>query len=162
MKNRLKVLRAERDWSQEDLARQLEARFRALSDRAGDTRARLQMLRETIAWSLEHLSPTEHRLFERVSQFADGFDRAAVEAVCAGEGLEVEDMAASLSRLVEASLVHCVAETSEDEGPRFAVSRTLRDVAGEVGDVLQVVREAGGTAAAGPGTPACCAPGSCP
>lgn len=119
----------------EQIASQLESRFRALLERAGDARARQQMLRETIEWSLELLSPAQRRLFERVSQFSNGFDRAAAAAVCAGEGLAVEEIEAALPALVEAALVQ-----ADDEG-RFAVSRTLRDVAGEVrrgGDVPQI------------------------
>ena len=123
-----------------DIATQLEECFRQLADRAGDLRARPQMLRATVEWSLELLSPAERLLFERLSLFAGGFDRAAAQAVCAGDGLASEDVAAQLSRLVDAALVRRAADVSADGEHRYRIAGTLREVAGEIprsADLLQ-------------------------
>lgn len=86
------------------------------------------MLRETVEWSLELLAPAERGLFDGVLQFAHGFDRAAVEAICAGDGLEADDIGAALECLLEAGLV----QPSAVDGNRLEVSNTLREEAGEL------------------------------
>ncbi|MCC2655589.1 MAG: transcriptional regulator, LuxR family, partial [Panacagrimonas sp.] len=125
----------------QSIARQLENRFRALSERAGDGRARLQMLRETLEWSLELLAPAERRLFERLSQFAEGLERSAALAVCAGEGLEAGEIPLLLGPLLDASLVDELADASDGGSSRYVVSRALREFAAEMrrpGDQSQV------------------------
>ena len=56
-------------------------------------------------WSHDLLDDEERLLLRRLAIFAGGFDLAAAEAVCAGDGLEVGRVADVLARLVEKSLV---------------------------------------------------------
>jgi len=51
---------------------------------AGD---RQQSLQSSIGWSYDLCSPAERRLWTRLSVFADGFDLAAVEAMCGSDTL---------------------------------------------------------------------------
>jgi predicted ATPase/DNA-binding SARP family transcriptional activator len=87
------------------IAERLDDRFRVL--RAGSHAAptRQQTLLATLQWSHDLLEPDEQRLFRRLAVFVGGFDLSAVEAVCAGDGLERSEVVDVLARLVEKSLV---------------------------------------------------------
>ena len=65
----------------------------------------------------------EQVLFRRLAVFAGGFDLEAVEAVCAGDGVERSEVVDLLARLVEKSLVAPV-----DAGPerRYRLLETVR------------------------------------
>ena len=70
------------------IAERLDDRFRLL--RAGSRAAptRQQTLAATLQWSHDLLEPDERMLFRRLAVFAGGFELDAVEAVCAGDGLD--------------------------------------------------------------------------
>ncbi len=121
------------------VAERLDDRFRLL--RAGSHAAptRQQTLVATLQWSHDLLEPDERTLFRRLSVFAGGFGLAAVEEVCAGDGLVVPEIADVFARLVEKSLV------AADEGGRERRYRLLetvrlyaRERLGEAGETAAV------------------------
>lgn len=87
------------------LAERLEDRFRLLRSGSRAAPTRQQTLAATLQWSHDLLEPDERMLFRRLAVFAGGFELAAVEAVCTGDGLDVAGCADVLARLVEKSLV---------------------------------------------------------
>ena len=111
-----------------DLSRRLDQRFRVLT--GGDRNAveRHQTLRASIDWSYELCSPGEQTLLDRTSVFVGGATLDAIEAVCAGEGIERDDLFELLAALVARSLV--VAETDEDP-TRYVLLETIRQYAAE-------------------------------
>jgi predicted ATPase len=110
------------------LAERLDDRFRLL--RAGSRAAptRQQTLSATLQWSHDLLADDEKLLLRRLAVFAGGFELEAAEAVCAGDGLDTEEVLDVLARLVEKSLV--VAHQSGRE-PRYQLLETVRLYAGE-------------------------------
>src|SRR6185503_19620673 len=101
-----------------DVAERLDDRFRLLRRGGHTSPTRQHALRATLQWSHDLLLPDERLLFRRLAVFAGSFDLAAAEQVCVGGGLETEDVADVLARLVEKSLV------SVDE--RWSVERRYR------------------------------------
>jgi predicted ATPase len=89
------------------ISERLDDRFRLLRSGSDAAPTRQQALLATLEWSHELLEPDEQILFRRLATFAGGFELEAVEEVCAGEGLglDVDDAANALARLVEKSLV---------------------------------------------------------
>jgi predicted ATPase len=102
------------------VAERLDDRFRVL--RAGSRTAptRQQTLEATLQWSHDLLEADEQLLFRRLAVFAGGFDLEAVEAVCAGGGLDRDDVVDVLARLVEKSLV------ARDGQRRYRLLETVR------------------------------------
>lgn len=110
----------------------LTQRLTLLTDGPRDQPARLQAMRDAIAWSYDLLQPDEQALFRRVCVFADGFTLDAAVAVAApeepGDELAGESLVSPLfrlGRLVDASLL--VQEQQADGEPRFRVLETLRE-----------------------------------
>ncbi|MEO6082302.1 MAG: LuxR C-terminal-related transcriptional regulator [Umezawaea sp.] len=97
----------------EQVLHRLDDRFGLLrgSSRAGP--ARHQTLRAVVDWSYELCSPAERALWARVSVFAGGFDLDAVEAVCAGDGIDLGQVLDLVAGLVDKSIL-----IREDHGPR--------------------------------------------
>ena len=102
------------------------------SMRSADPRHRT--LRDTIAWSFEHLSTHEQAVFARLSGFVGSFDLAAVESVCAGPDLECVDdvddpldVVEILAALIDKSMVQMVSHQSA----RYQLLETLREYARE-------------------------------
>ncbi|HWX97466.1 MAG TPA: AAA family ATPase [Solirubrobacteraceae bacterium] len=110
------------------LAERLDDSFRLLrsGSRVGPTRQ--QTLAATLQWSHDLLDSEEKLLLRRLAIFAGGFDLAATETVCAGDGLELAAVADVLARLVEKSLV-----TAEHlgRGRRYHLLETVRLYAAE-------------------------------
>ncbi|MGZ4354172.1 MAG: ATP-binding protein [Gaiellaceae bacterium] len=94
------------------IAERLDDRFRLLRSGSRAAPTRQQTLAATLQWSHDLLEPDERMLFRRLAVFAGGFELAAAETVCTGDGLDVAGSADVLARLVEKSLV------STDEGGR--------------------------------------------
>lgn len=67
---------------------------------------RLQSLQATIEWSYHLLSEQERALFCRLCAFAGSCTLEAIEAVCAGDGIEEQEVLSLLSHLIDQSLVH--------------------------------------------------------
>ncbi len=111
-----------------DLAGRLDDRFRLLRGGGGAAPTRQQTLEATLQWSHDLLEPGERALLRRLAIFAGGFDLAAVEEVCAGGELEPADVAHTLARLVEKSLV---AADDAGGGRRYRLLETVRLYASE-------------------------------
>jgi non-specific serine/threonine protein kinase len=115
--------------SPSQLAERLDDRFRLLTRGNRAAPARHQTLRTLVDWSYGLLTPEERTLFDRLAVFAGGFSLEAAEAVCAGDGLDQEDILPLLSQLVEKSLVN--AGEDVDARARFRLPETLREYARE-------------------------------
>ena len=106
----------------------LDDRFALLSSGSRTAAPRHQTLRSMIDWSYGDLSPGQKTLLERLSVFAGGFDLAAAQDVCAGEGLERFEILDLLGMLVDKSLV----ETDQHHGTmRYRLLATIRAYAAE-------------------------------
>jgi predicted ATPase/DNA-binding CsgD family transcriptional regulator len=88
-----------------DLLERLDDRFRLLAAGRRARPGRSQTLRATVDWSHELLGPDERVLWRRLSVFAGGFGLEAAEAVCAGAGLQREQIAGLIGRLVDSSIL---------------------------------------------------------
>jgi predicted ATPase/DNA-binding CsgD family transcriptional regulator len=109
--------------SVEQISERLDDRFRLLATNSRTTVPRHKALRATMDWSHDLLSENEQVLFRRLSVFAGGFTLEVAEQVCAGEGIERDDILDLLSRLVDRSLV--VVEERGDAA-RYRLLETIR------------------------------------
>ncbi|HET8679528.1 MAG TPA: tetratricopeptide repeat protein [bacterium] len=91
--------------SVEDIASRLDDRFRLLTGGARTALPRHRTLRAAMDWSHDLLSDAERTLLRRLAVFAGGFTLDTTEAVCAGEGIDPDDVLDLLTRLVDKSLV---------------------------------------------------------
>jgi predicted ATPase/DNA-binding CsgD family transcriptional regulator len=111
--------------SARELRDRLGDRFRLLAGRRRTT-DRHATLRHAVQWSYDLLDEAERDVLDRCSVFSDGFDLAAVTAVCEhGDDLEVLDHLDSLTRK---SLI--TVDTSAGT-TRFALLETIRQFAEE-------------------------------
>ncbi len=101
----------------EAMIERLDRRFSLLDAGARHGDRRHQNLQNMVAWSYDLLTPSEQRLFMRLSIFAGSFELHAVDAVCAAEG----DSADVLFALVDRSMVQ-VGDLGE---PRYYLLETL-------------------------------------
>ncbi|WP_431992208.1 AfsR/SARP family transcriptional regulator [Streptomyces albogriseolus] len=109
----------------EEMLERLDDRFRVLSlPDMPRTETRYQhTLRGVIDWSHTLCAPQERLLWARLSVFSGGFDLSAAEAVCAGEGVEREEIMNLLAALVNKSLV---AVDSTGPRARYSMLETIR------------------------------------
>jgi predicted ATPase/tetratricopeptide (TPR) repeat protein len=121
------------------LAERLDDRFRLLRATSRPAPTRQQTLEATLHWSHDLLAPEEAILFRRLAVFAGGFALEAVEEIDSGGGLERDQIADVLARLVEKSLV---AVDDRDGARRYRLLETIRayaaarlEEAGERGNV---------------------------
>jgi non-specific serine/threonine protein kinase len=91
--------------SVQDVLTRLDDRFRLFGGDGRPGAARHRTLHAALDWGHQLLDEQERRLFRRLSVFGGGFDVAACEAVCAGDGLEADDVGGLVFRLVERSLI---------------------------------------------------------
>jgi non-specific serine/threonine protein kinase len=119
---RVKVL------SVEQIAARLDDRFRLLTGGSRTALPRHRTLSATIEWSHDLLAESERTLFRRLSVFAGGFSLDAVEAICAGNGIEEYEALDLLAHLVDKSLV-MVAESEEQGEARYRLLETVRQYA---------------------------------
>ncbi|MEU1150792.1 BTAD domain-containing putative transcriptional regulator [Streptomyces sp. NPDC005863] len=120
-----------------ELADRIGDRFRLLSSagRRGAP-ARQQTLRAMIDWSWELLTAPERIVLRRLAVHRDGCTLEAAEAVCAGDGVEGEEVLDLVTRLVDRSLV-VMAPGPAGTAPRY---RLLESVAAYA---MERLREAG-------------------
>ncbi len=123
------------------ISTRLEESFRLLTTDSHTAVPRQRTLRATIGWSYELLGQEEQILFQRLSVFAGGFTLEAAESVCAGGGIEREEVLDLLSHLVEKSLV----VKAEQEGEaRYRLLETIRQYGQEKlleSEAVQAVRK---------------------
>jgi len=113
--------------SPQALLARLSQRLALLTGGARDAPARQQTLRDTIEWSYGLLSPSEQRLFARLSVFLGGRTIEAAEVVC-DPARELDGAVFDgVASLVEKSLLR------QEEGragePRFFMLETIREYA---------------------------------
>ncbi len=113
----------------EQIAARLENRFEALSSATPITHSHHRTLRAAIDWSYDLLIPSEQVMLRRLAVFADGCSLTTVESVCAGDGIEGEQVLDLLSSLVNKSLV--VARTLQRGEARYTLLETIRQYARE-------------------------------
>ncbi|MFI9362132.1 ATP-binding protein [Kitasatospora sp. NPDC053057] len=113
--------------SVEQITARLDDRFRLLTGGSRTALPRHQTLRTTIGWSHELCTVQERLLWARLSVFAGSFDLEAAEYVCAGGGIEPEDVLDLLDELVAKSVVLREETTF---GIRFRLLDTLREYGG--------------------------------
>ena len=117
------------------LDRGLSTRLDALGTGDRSVALRQQTLEAAIDWSYQLLSEHERSLWARLSVFAGGFELDAAQAVCAGDGLEAEEIPGLVGSLVEKSVLK---RRQGDTGERFRLLEPLRQFGHER------LREAGG------------------
>jgi predicted ATPase/DNA-binding CsgD family transcriptional regulator len=83
----------------------LEDRFRLLTGRRRAVPARQQALDATVGWSYDLCSPTEQLTWARLSVFSGGFDLDGAEAVCSGDGIDLDEVLSLVAGLVNKSIV---------------------------------------------------------
>ncbi|MBK7975156.1 MAG: tetratricopeptide repeat protein [Deltaproteobacteria bacterium] len=115
-----------RTLSLDKIAERLNDRFRLLSRGERVALPRQQTLRALIDWSYDLLSEPERQVFRRLAAFAGGFTLAAAESVCAGDGVDAEDVIDLVANLVEKSLV-----VVDPGGERYHFLETIREYAAE-------------------------------
>jgi RNA polymerase sigma factor (sigma-70 family) len=110
----------------EEIRAKLDHRFRLLTTDRPEAPARHQTLRAAIEWSYDLLTPDERDLFAALSVFEGGCTLESAASVCGGTRDEfvVLDL---FTRLLDKSLL--VAETAEDETPRYRYLETIREYA---------------------------------
>jgi predicted ATPase len=117
-----------RSLSPAEIADRLDSRFALLARPRSRGAERHRTLRATIDWSYRLLDEPEQLVFERLSVMATPADLEAAAAVCAGAGVEADEVLDLLDRLVERSLLRAV----EREGAtRYGMLETLRHYAAE-------------------------------
>jgi non-specific serine/threonine protein kinase len=94
-----------RSMSLEELNQRLDHRFGLLTGGSRTAMPRQQTLRSAIDWSYELLSLAEQVLFRRLSVFAGGWTLEAVQALCAGDGVDEDTVLDLLTSLVDKSLL---------------------------------------------------------
>jgi predicted ATPase len=108
----------------DELTKRLDHRFAVLTGGRPSALERHQTLHTAIEWSYGLCSPTERRLWMRLSVFAGTFGLAAAEEVCAEVELEEPDVVNALIELVDKSVVL-------REGSRYRMLDTLREFGAE-------------------------------
>jgi predicted ATPase len=111
------------------LLARLERRLPMLEDGAEDLPQRQRTMRRALQWSYERLTPSEQRLFRRLSVFTRSAPLAAVEVVCAAGGQLERSVLHLLGRLLDENLVLC---QTDGTGPRVAMLETVREYAHEL------------------------------
>ncbi len=108
------------------IAAQLADRFALLTGGRQGALPRHRTLEASVDWSYTLLGDGERILLRRLAVFARGFDLAAAEAVCAGEGLERWAVLDALTGLVDRSLA--VLHDEAGQG-RYRLLETIRQYA---------------------------------
>ncbi len=119
-----------RTMSVEQLASRLDDRFRLLTGGSRTALPRHRTLRAVVDWSWDLLSDAERRALRRLSVFSGGASLEAAERVCAGDGVEPEDVLELLTSLAEKSLLRVELPGGEGGAARYRLIGTIREYAG--------------------------------
>ena len=115
-----------RTMSLDQLANRLDDRFRLLTGGSRTALPRHKTLRAVVDWSWELLTDAERMVLRRLSVFSGGASLDAAERVCAGDGVEHEQVLELLTALAEKSLLL----TEGDSAPRYRMLGTIKEYAG--------------------------------
>ncbi|MEO7804025.1 MAG: tetratricopeptide repeat protein [Actinomycetota bacterium] len=107
----------------QQIAARLDDTFRLLIGGSRTALERQQTLRAAVDWSYRLLNDQERLLLARLSVFAGGFTLEAAEAVCAGGGLNAQEILQHLTNLVSKSLVQ---KDTIGSAARFKLLETIR------------------------------------
>lgn len=107
-----------------EIARRLDDRFRLLTGGSRTALPRHRTLRAVVDWSWELLSEPERRLARRLAVFAAGATTESAAAVCAGDGIEPDDVPDGLAALVDRSLLQAEPGSAP---PRYRMLETIRE-----------------------------------
>lgn len=118
-----------RAMSVRQIAERLDDRFHLLTAGSRTAPPRQQTLEATLDWSYTLLAEAERGVLQRLSIFAGGATLEAAESICAGEGIDSQEVLDVLLRLVDKSLV--VVDRPEVGEPRYRLLETIRQYAGE-------------------------------
>jgi predicted ATPase/DNA-binding NarL/FixJ family response regulator len=113
----------------EQIAARLDDRFGLLGGAPHVTQRHHRTLRAALDWSYDFLATSEQIMLRRLTVFTGGCSLATAETVCAGDGVEREQVLELLSSLVDKSLV--VAHTLQRGEARYALLETIRQYAHE-------------------------------
>ena len=111
--------------SLDQLANRLDDRFRLLTGGSRTALPRHKTLRAVVDWSWELLTDAERMVLRRLAVFSGGASLDAAEQVCAGDGVEQEQVLELLTALTEKSLLL----TEVDSAPRYRMTGTIREYA---------------------------------
>ncbi|HTU75713.1 MAG TPA: BTAD domain-containing putative transcriptional regulator [Trebonia sp.] len=114
-----------RTMSVDQLASRLDDRFRLLTSGSRTALPRHKTLRAVVDWSWELLSEAERTVLRRLSVFLGGASLEAAERVCAGVGVEQDQVLDLLTALTEKSLVIAAGDST----PRYRMIGTIRQYA---------------------------------
>ena len=117
-----------RSLAAEEIDHRLDQRFRLLTGGSRTALPRQQTLRSLIDWSYDLLREPERRVLQRLSVFAEGWTAAAAGPVCAGAGVDADDVADLLQSLCDKSLVLA---DERDGRTRYQLLETVRQYARE-------------------------------
>lgn len=112
-----------RAMSPEQILERLGDRYTLLTQGSRAAPARQQALAWSIGWSYDLCSPSEQRLWARLSIFAGSFELEAAEHVCNGE-LSPQELVELLTALVDKSIL---IRAESPGGVRFKLLDTLRE-----------------------------------
>ena len=115
-----------RTMSIDQLAHRLDDRFRLLTGGSRTALPRHKSLRAVVDWSWELLTDAERMVLRRLSVFSGGASLEAAERVCAGAGVEQEQVLELLTALAEKSLLL----TAGNAAPRYRMLSTIKEYAG--------------------------------
>jgi predicted ATPase/DNA-binding CsgD family transcriptional regulator len=118
-----------RSLSVKQIAERLDDRFHLLTEGSRTGPHRQQTLAAALDWSYSLLSAKEQRVLQRLSVFAGGATIEAAEAICAGKGVESEEVVDTLSHLVNKSLI--TASMPQGSEARYRLLETVRQYARE-------------------------------
>ena len=115
-----------RTMSLDQLAHRLDDRFRLLTSGSRTALPHHRTLRAVVDWSWELLTDAERMVLRRLAVFSGGASLEAAERVCAGDGVEQEQVLELLTSLAEKSLLL----TEGDSAPRYRMLGTIKEYAG--------------------------------
>lgn len=118
--------------SPEQILSRLDNRFRLLAAAASSTvQPRHQKLRSVLDWSYHLCSPSEQRLWARMSVFTEGCDLNTAEAVCSGDGIAPDDVLDGVTGLLDKSIL---AREEHNQGTevRYRMLDTIRNYGEEM------------------------------
>jgi predicted ATPase len=108
----------------ENLLNELDDRFTTLTGGSSTALPRHQTLRATMDWSHSLCTPEERHLWARLAAFPGGVDLETAEEVCAGGGIDREEIMDLIAGLVDKSVLH-----SQQHGARtrYVMLDSLRE-----------------------------------